>query len=248
MSEYFVPVGVSAIGNPAHRQADELNVLQARPGWTEATARLHEAWTSGHRAAQEQASEYGRNCEGRRGAMIVDVVASRRRQCETRVQRIVTLWQDSTLDWSIDFLAISRPDDRTLGLRTGEADTMVAVVQGLRRYAAHHDLCDDERACQDWADSVIGLEHAHELDPYVGAVKGIGPALFAYLRMRCGADALKPDVRVRQALDAFGYNVPKTDHAALTIARAAAAELGTNLLVLDQLLWWRQTHSDSSDT
>ena|SRR5436190_4114179 len=233
--------------NPAHHQASELHVLRARRGWTEATARLHAAWTSGHQAAQEQASEYGRRYEGRRGAMIVDVVASRRRQYETRVQRIVKLWQDFTVDWSMDFLANNRPDDRTLGLRTGEADTMAAVAQGLRRYAADHDRGDDEQTCQDWADSVIGLEHAHELDPYVGAVKGIGPALFAYLRMRCGADALKPDVRVRQALDALGYNVPKTDHATLTVARAAAAELGTSLLVLDQLLWWRQTHSDSSN-
>lgn len=31
---------------------------------------------------------------------------------------------------------------------------------------------------------------------YVGAVNGIGLALFAYLSRRCGADAMKPDTRV----------------------------------------------------
>lgn len=56
--------------------------------------------------------------------------------------------------------------------------------------------------------------------------------------MRCGADALKPDVRVRKALNAFGYDVPADTHAILAVARGAAAELGTSLLALDQLLWW----------
>jgi len=82
------------------------------------------------------------------------------------------------------------------------------------------------------------LEHAHGLDPVVGSVRGIGPALFAYMRMRCGADALKPDLRVRNALRSVGLAVPSGEHEILVLARALAQEIGISALQLDQLLWW----------
>jgi hypothetical protein len=99
---------------------------------------------------------------------------------------------------------------------------------------------DEEAAVKEWAESVGELVHATRLDPYVGAVSGIGPALFAYLRMRCGADALKPDLRVHRALVDLGFLVPGDEHALLVVSTAAAAELGISRLVLDQLLWWTE--------
>lgn len=42
------------------------------------------------------------------------------------------------------------------------------------------------------------LEHAPKLDPIVGGVSEIGRARFAYMRMQCGADPLKPDPPGRQ--------------------------------------------------
>ena len=74
-----------------------------------------------------------------------------------------------------------------------------------------------------WADGVAALEHAPRLDPVAGAVPGIGPALFAYLRMRCGSDALKPDLRVAKGLRQLGFHVPAGEHAILVVAHAAAA-------------------------
>ena len=71
----------------------------------------------------------------------------------------------------------------------------------------------------------------------MGCVKGIGIALFAYMRMRSGADAIKPDVRVRKSLRSLGFVVPGDDHAVLVLAKAAAIEIGVSRLVLDQLLW-----------
>lgn len=76
-----------------------------------------------------------------------------------------------------------------------------------------------------------------DLDPIVGSVKGVGPALFAYMQMRSGGDAVKPDLRVTRGLRRLGFIVPGGMHATLVVARAAAAEIGTTLLVLDQLLW-----------
>lgn len=71
----------------------------------------------------------------------------------------------------------------------------------------------------------------------VGCVKGIGLALFAYMRMRSGADAIKPDIRVKKALRHLGFAVPDDDHAVLILAKAAAEEIRVSRLVLDQLLW-----------
>jgi hypothetical protein len=58
------------------------------------------------------------------------------------------------------------------------------------------------------------------------------------MRMRCGADAIKPDLRVRASLQALGFGVPRDEHSILVVARPATRELGISLLVLDQLLWW----------
>jgi hypothetical protein len=117
---------------------------------------------------------------------------------------------------------------------------MSKTAHQLLRFADENGLSEDE-ACRAWAASVNALEHAYMLDPYVGGVKGVGLALFSYLRMRCGADALKPDVRVQKALNALGFNAPTNPHAILAISRGAAAEIGTGALVLDQLLWWAPT-------
>jgi hypothetical protein len=59
--------------------------------------------------------------------------------------------------------------------------------------------------------------------------------------MRSGADALKPDFRVRQSLNRLGFQVPDDEHATLIVAHAAASELAVSRLVLDQLLWWPVT-------
>ena len=85
------------------------------------------------------------------------------------------------------------------------------------------------------------FERAPQLEPYVGSVKGIGPAHFASLRMRSGADALRPDFRVRASLNRLGFEVPSNEHGILIVAHAAAAELAVSRLVLDQLLWWPVT-------
>jgi N-glycosylase/DNA lyase len=62
-------------------------------------------------------------------------------------------------------------------------------------------------------------------------------ALWSYMRMRSGANAIKIDVRVKRALRELEFPVPDDDHAALMIAKSAAQEVDLPLLVLDQLLW-----------
>jgi len=114
---------------------------------------------------------------------------------------------------------------------------MQGVASGLRRYCQQHGSGEEEGVGR-WARSAAPFEHAPKLEPYVGSVKGMGPALLAYLRMRCGADAIKPDLRVRDALNRLGFQVPNDEHSILVVAHAAADHLRVYRLVLDQLLWW----------
>jgi hypothetical protein len=57
------------------------------------------------------------------------------------------------------------------------------------------------------------------------------------MRMGCGGNTLKPDVRVAKALRSLGFTLSGDVHSILVTARAAAAEVGVDGLTLDQLLW-----------
>jgi hypothetical protein len=63
-----------------------------------------------------------------------------------------------------------------------------------------------------------------------------------------GADALKPDLRVAQALRKLGFRVPAGEHATLVVAHAAADEADITLLVLDQLLWGLTDSQEPGDS
>jgi hypothetical protein len=182
------------------------------------------------------ASEYGQVYRERRGAMVFDVVVSRQRRYDSRVLRAVEKWEANAGEPTLAWLASNIPVASDYGLRKGEPETMHSVARNLLQLAGDLDIEEDD-VCRIWADRVEGLEHAPKLDPVVGAVKGIGTALFAYMRMRSGGDALKPDVRVTKGLRKLGFTVPRDGHAVLILARAVAAELGITLLTLDQLLW-----------
>ena len=197
-------------------------------------AELHER----HGAeATARADKYSRAYEYQRGAMVVDVIASRQRRYESRVRDgIVPQYRSRASAMDLATLAGTAP--AWLPLRGGEAQTMREVAAGLLRWGAAHGCGDDEEAVLAWADAVEDVRFAPRLDPYVGQVSGVGPALFAYLRMRSGADALKPDVRVHDALEALGWAVPRNAAALLTACEALAHDVGMSRLTLDQLLWW----------
>jgi hypothetical protein len=223
------------------REARVLDVLRDRPEWPSAVERLRKLYAQGGGAAHEKAAGYGQRYVGKRGAMVVDVVASRVRTYSSRVHDIVDIWQEGAKEPTLTWLAANPPDRARLGLMASEPETMRQVAENLGAFASGRGL-DEDTGCRTWAEEVDGLEHAHPLDPVVGGVSGIGLALFAYMRMRSGAKALKPDRRVRAELRHLGFRVPVGDHAILVVAKAAAAELGVDLLVLDQLLWWDQEH------
>ncbi len=213
--------------------------LSALPQWKHAMTRLRALLDQHGAEAHQRAANYSERYKGQRAAMVFDVVASRQRCYETRVLPMINVFTRTPAASSLRALAEQGPGIGH-GLRSGEGATMQAVASGLVRFAAEHDL-DDDDATRAWAESAAPYEHAPKLEPYVGSAKGMGPDLFAYLRMRSGADALRSDFRVRASLGRLGFEVPRDRHAILIVAHAAAAELAVSRLVLDQLLWWPVT-------
>ncbi len=210
------------------------------PNWVSAIGNLHALKTSHGARAEGDAAGYVAVYEGCRGAMIVDVVSSRQRKYLTRVQKMVADWKAANAEHTIAALAENRLDAAQFGLAESEIETIATVAQRFRTFAAAEGLADpadEDRLCRRWADRFAPFEHAPALDPVVGSVKGIGPALWSYMRMRSGADAIKVDVRVKKSLRRLEFAVPADDHAVLIIAKAAAEEVGVSRLVLDQLLW-----------
>lgn len=206
------------------------------PWWNRGISGLSDLYERHGPEARQRAVEHAERYAGRRAEMVFDVVASRQRRYTQRVVPMVEKFAVTPAATDLRSLAEAGPGEGH-GLREGEGQTMQAVAAGLLRYLALHDV-DEDAGLRLWATEAAPFEHAPKLEPFVGSVKGMGPALLAYLRMRCGADAIKPDLRVRASLNRLGFEVPRDEHSILVVARHASHTLGLPLLVLDQLLWW----------
>jgi hypothetical protein len=167
--------------------------------------------------------------------MVFDVVMSRQRKYG-RVRQFVAEFDQRSCSRSLAELADDGPGGG-MSMRAKEPATIQQVAEGLARYCYERGLDEDQGVLR-WAEEVEPVRLAPRLDPYVGSASGIGAALFAYCRMRSGADAIKPDVRVRSRLNQLGFEVPGGDDVALLlIAETAAEDLGVHRLELDQALW-----------
>lgn len=209
-------------------------LVKAIPGWDEAMARLARLLDEREAEARAAAAGYATVYADRRAVMVFDVVASRQRKYGTRVQSLIR--EFTTTDSSQSLLALAEKPPVVAGLQRDEPATMSTVAAGLIRYSEVHNLGIEDGVLA-WARAAEPFRHASKLEPYVGATHGMGTALFAYLRMRCGADALKPDLRVRGALVDLGLHVPSDPHAILMLAEAAADHAQVPRLVLDQAFW-----------
>jgi hypothetical protein len=213
----------------------QLHVLQATPGWQDAVDRLRDlADRDGERAASE-ASAFADRFAGQRAAMVFDVVQSANRRYDTIVAPRVRRFEETPVARSLRAFAEAGPPDRT-GFRRNEADSMVLLAGRLADHCDRLGEGEDE-GCLRWA---TGDDPGvlHHLDPVIGRVKGIGFTLYRYLRMRAGADDVKPDRRVAIGLERCGFPLFTRPEHIYVLALATAAETGLRPLVLDQLLWF----------
>jgi hypothetical protein len=167
---------------------------------------------------------------GKRGLMVVDVVGSMRRKYkEYVVPKLLPSYVEKAADLSLATLASTPPV--WMKLKTGEAGVMTLVARGLIAHGKANGLVSEDEICNHWAAS--GNYGSEIID-----IKGIGPALHEYLRMLCGADTLKVDVRVINGLKGLGINADLfTADGLLEVCKALAADIGCTLIELDQILW-----------
>jgi hypothetical protein len=210
------------------------DLLRAREGWVEGIEAARALLDDRRDHVKRAVDGYGDVYKGRRAAMVVDVVASRQRGYKDRVLPMVARFERTGAAESLQVLGDYGPEGG-LGLMSSEPETIKQVAAGLWRYCVDHEL-DEEAGVRSWAESVEPLRFMFRYDDYVGATKGVGVALFAYARMRSGADALKPDQRVRKSLTRLGFRTPPGDAELVAMAECVAVELGVSRLELDQLL------------
>lgn len=214
---------------------DPLDLFRERADWAPARGALAALIPARQGVVNARVAGFAAAYRGNRAAMVLDVVMSRQRRY-ARVLPLVQGWVAANPGASLAQLAATGPAGLA-GLRANEAQTIVGVADGLSRYCNRHGLKDDAGTAA-WAQRTESVRFAWRLDPYAGCVSGIGIALFAYLRMLAGADGIKPDLRVRRALQNAGLSLPPGDDAAvLAAAEGMAQELGVTRLFLDQLLW-----------
>src|ERR1019366_1279311 len=211
-----------------------LELLKLTPEWKGAAEIFRRRELTKREENNLRVDRYAKVYEANRAAMILDVVLSNQRNYEKTVQPTVATWTEAHPGMTIAELAIHGPGKVKRLQKNKHRDeeaTIIQVAEGLHRYCAERKL-DDEDGVQQWATEVEPLRYFPVLDKYVGNVRGIGPALFAYLRMRSGANAIKPDQRViaglREAALQFG-----SKHDCLTylaVAEAMTDEIGITRL------------------
>jgi hypothetical protein len=197
--------------------------------------------------AQKLAATYASRYNNRRGAMVVDVVASAARNYDRVEQTIVPGFERLAHNKpTLEALAKTDPAQlKSLGLRANEPNTMIEVAKGLIQFGSERNITGDDAICRAWGEYAEEWRRTRKLDPYVG-VKGIGIALHAYLRMRSGADAIKPDVWIARLLQQYGATIgnPKDALEVMQCAEQVAIAAKISRLTLDQMLWrgeWKIT-------
>ena len=167
---------------------------------------------------------------GQRGLMVVDVVASRQRKYEEYVKpKLLPTYVDRAKDLSLASLADKAPT--WMKLRVGEALVMKQVAQQIIDYSKNISESGEDGLCKAWAED-------NAYSSQVLEIKGIGPALYQYLRMLCGADSLKSDLRVKRGLKTLGLPVEWfTDEGVLVLCEMLAEEVQCTLIELDQCLY-----------
>jgi len=185
-----------------------------------------------------KAKQFGDVYRDRRGAMVVDVVASRQRNYLKVVAPKIVYEFEKTQPPTLASLANNPP--AYLKLRTGEVQTMVNVAIELLAFGERSNLTNENEICHNWAmlASTYESEDADIDNLAIAEISGIGPALLEYLRMRSGGNSLKVDVRVKNSLRAIGVPVDYlSDRGVYAVCQKISTALGISMLELDQILW-----------
>lgn len=214
-----------------------LNVSDTKM-WEQLRTRVRELLADGRPKQEGEALQ--KKYIGKRGLMVVDVIASAARGYKVHVEgRIIPKYKEYTEDLSLAFLQNNAP--RIAGLREGEAETMSELAQLIMtfsRRAISLETWDEEENEEETVKRFAGASSKPVVRARALRIRGVGGVLYEYLRLLCGCDTIKIDSRVRSALRALGFPQESySDLGLLEICSALATEVGCSLVDLDQALW-----------
>ena len=124
------------------------------------------------------------------------------------------------------------------------------VLLEIAAVLADRPEADDLEALQAWAAEAD--IYAYE-DDSIGAISGVGPSTFQYLRMLAGVDTAKPDPELLSLLEAVADEAYRPALVTTDRLRAVAAcewlAIVTNYrrLEIDRIAWWSFTDEDERD-
>jgi len=118
------------------------DLFHSDPSWDRAVENLRGLEREHGEEARARALSYAAVYDGARGAMVVDVVASRQRRYKSRVTGIVSDWKTENAEHTIAWLTDHRLQREKYGLSDSEVDTIHEVANRLRAFAVqgrtHH--------------------------------------------------------------------------------------------------------------
>lgn len=202
-------------------------MMRQLPNWDNAVTAVKRKLVSTD--ASRKAKELQLRYVGKRGLMVLDVVASRQRRYDkVVVPHYLEKYKSMVPDLGLSYLKLNSPD--FLKLTKSEPLTLSEVAGFLLGFDGHTD--------EEKISNFKAVSHSFECRQKAIAIKGIGEVLYEYLRILSGADSLKVDVRVREQLWLLGIPVSDfTDSGLLNICRVLAADAQCTLVELDQALW-----------
>lgn len=109
---------------------------------------------------------------------------------------------------------------------------------------------DDREALTEWASRA---DHYRYDDDPIGAISGVGPGTFQYLRQLAGVDTIRPDPTVGRLLEAVDDDLESSPIDTATGLRTIASgewlafESSYTPLEIDRLAWWTYADADERD-
>ncbi|QLG50443.1 hypothetical protein [Natrinema halophilum] len=124
------------------------------------------------------------------------------------------------------------------------------VLCEIAHIFADSSIDDDLHALVDWAQSA---DHYRYVDDPIGAVSGVGPATFQYLRQLAGVPTVAPDPTIERLLLAVDDDLDASPIETTTDLRTIAScewlafISDFSPLELDCIAWWTATDPDERD-
>lgn len=216
-----------------------VQTLRRLEGWDGAVDALRERFSAVGEEARAAARGIGEAFAGRRAAMIFHVVVtSGLRTTSPFVESARAAFESSPSAASLEVLA-GRGVPESYGVKRSKLEVIRAVAARLHQYAEGRGL-DEEAAVRRWAAEALAFELQPATEPWVGGVPGVDATTFATMGRCCGADAVRPDRRLWEALRQLGFPLPGgwlTDAGrmdTIVVVTAVAAQLSLPRSVVDE--------------